>query len=246
MAEPATDPRLDEIEALFERAAATAAEQVPGTVLVTLAGSHAYGTQRPGSDLDIMGIYIAPLRDVLSLRPPPETRKLADRDATFYELRHFCKLAASCNPTVLEVLGAPVLLNTPAGQQIRDAAPAFVSKLARKTYGGYAISQIRKAEAGTGGSRGLEHYKREKFLVHTLRLLAQGRRLLSTGYVQVALDEQEVDSLRATARQGLEAVRERSTTMLAELDAAAERSSLPEGPDHAAITELICQLRGVA
>lgn len=234
-----------EIPEVFREAAEDAAKQVPNTVLVTLAGSHAYGTNRPGSDLDIMGVYIAPLRAVLSLQPPPETYKFSDRDVTFYELRHFSKLAANANPTVLELLAAPLLVMDGRGGAIRLAADAFVSKVARKTYGGYAISQIRKAEAGTGGSRGIEHYKREKFLVHTLRLLVQGRRLLETGHVQVRLTEDEIADLRDTAKQGLEAVKVRADAMLLDLDVAADASPLPEKPDYEQITDLICSLRGV-
>lgn len=232
-------------DAAFLRAARNAAAQVHGTVLVTLGGSFAYGTDRPGSDIDIMGIYVAPAREVMGLRPPPKTIKFHDRDVTFYEIHHWCSLAAKANPTVLEALAAPVLCSTRDGLAIRNAAPAFLSKLAHKTYGGYAVAQIRKAEAGTGGSRGVEHFKREKFLVHTLRLLHQGVLLLSTGRVQVRLSEEVVESIRATAREGLDAVKERADSMQAALDHAYEQSTLPDEPDYEAIADLICRLRGV-
>jgi predicted nucleotidyltransferase len=225
------------------RAAETAVEQVPNWCLCTLSGSRAYGTDHAGSDLDMMGVYIEPVKAMLSLRQPAQTRKLPDRDVTFYELSHFCKLAANANPTVLDVFAAPALLTTIKGARLRLEAPAFLSKRAVKTYGGYAISQIGKAERGSGGSRGVEHYKREKFLLHTLRLLWTGENLLRTGKLDIRLPD--VESYRATAAAGLEATSDRAARMLAKLNAAAEASPLPDEPDWDRIDRLIYALRDV-
>lgn len=241
-----SDPVPPPIPPVFFQAADACAREVGDNVaLVTLAGSHAYGTERPGSDLDVMGVFIASARDMLGMTPPGKTRKLTTMDATFYELLHFCKLAANANPTVLEILSAPVLTVVPAGRVLRANASLFLSRKARTTYGGYAIAQIRKAEAGTGGSRGVAHLKREKFLMHTLRLLYQGRRLLETGVVHVRLDADIAADLQATAREGLDAVKTRADAMLVDLDAAASTTWLPESPDLDGITDLICTLRGL-
>lgn len=229
----------------FRHAALNAAAQVPGTILVTLAGSHAYRMDHPGSDLDIMGVYVAPTRDVLSLRPPKPTYRFSDRDVTFYELHQFAKLAAGANPTVLEVFAAPVLFSTFDGDLLREMSSAFLSRLAHKTYGGYAMAQISKAEKGTGGSRGVEHLKREKFLMHTLRLLVQGTALLETGEISVHMDPETVLDLRAVVDDGLERVAAHATGLLAALDVALTDSPLPERPNHEAITDIICLLRGV-
>lgn len=232
-------PAVD--DATIVRFAQSAAEQVPGTVLVTLAGSRAYGTHRPGSDLDLSGVYVAPLSQVLGLAPPPKTRKLWDRDVTLFELSHFCKLAASANPTILEVLWGPALVRTLDGGRLRVRRRMFLSRRVVKTYGGYAIQQLRKAEAGSGGSRGREHFKREKFLMHTLRLAEAGLHVIRTGELLVKVPDPE--DLWARASRPLERVTEDVMGVIARMDEEAPRSPLPECPDVDGIDRLLYEIR---
>lgn len=227
--------------AVLQRAADTAAAQVDGIALVTLSGSRAYGTNRPGSDLDLAGVYVAPTRDVLSLQGAKKTHKLPDRDATFHEMSHFCKLAAAANPTILEVLWSPVLVMGEHGKRLRATRQAFLSKRVVNTYGGYAVSQLRKAEAGTGGARGVEHFKREKFLMHTLRLLDTGIAVLRTGEVPVQVPDP--DALWERARRTFAEVRVEAEGLLLTLDKEAATSRLPEEPAWGAINRMIYDIR---
>lgn len=120
---------------------------LPRTILVTRAGSHAYGTNTPTSDEDYRGIAV----------PPPEYRdgfvhrfeqaQWADPDVVVYELRKFFNLAADCNPNILEVLfveNDDVLHSTPAGELLRENRQLFLSQKALHTYRGYAISQLKR------------------------------------------------------------------------------------------------------
>lgn len=213
-------------------------------VLVSQTGSRAYGTQRKDSDYDFKGVYVADNRRLYSLRPAAKTRDRQEpHDTTLFELAHFCKLAANANPTVLEILWSDSYWNTPEGRFLRECRPLFMSKLVAKTYGGYAVSQVRKAREGTGGSRGQDHYKREKFKLHTMRLLYVGQRALRTGEIKVRLDADEVAALRAQAKLPMEQFEAAVTLAKHTLDQALEMSTLPDEPRWELLDEMIYGLR---
>lgn len=124
---------------------------VENTILVTLHGSRAYGTNTPTSDTDIKGICVAPLDNYLGLGKDFEQAEFkseeTETEGVVYELRKFMKLAAECNPNILEVLfvaDEDVLFCSPAGQLLRDNRDMFVSKKARHTFAGYAQSQLKR------------------------------------------------------------------------------------------------------
>lgn len=227
----------DEIQHFAQNAAA----QVDGTCLVTLGGSRAYGTDRPGSDLDLSGVYIAPLTEVLGLSPPSKAHRFADRDVTFFELAHFCKLAAAANPTILEMLWGPRLIETLHGAMLFVRRDLFLSRRVRHTYGGYAIQQLRKAKKGSGGSRGRGHFEREKFLMHTLRLAEAGLHAVRTGEIMVQVPDPE--GLWARARRPVDDVEADVMGIVSQMDESIETSPLPPGPDVDQINALLYEIR---
>jgi predicted nucleotidyltransferase len=231
----------DGVDDTIRYVAENAAKQVDGTALIALAGSRAYGTDRPGSDVDLAGVYVAPTRDVLSLNPPKGSHRFEDRDVVLHELHQFCKLAAAANPTILEILWGPELYKTLDGGRLRVRRDLFLSRRVAKTYGGYAIAQLRKADAGTGGSRGVEHFKREKFLMHTLRLAEAGLHAIKTGEVLVRVPDPE--RLWERARRPLEVVAAEVEQLVARMDALVNVCALPEHPNFDAINQLIYEIR---
>ncbi|MCW1887228.1 nucleotidyltransferase domain-containing protein [Luteolibacter flavescens] len=114
-------------------------------LLDTVAGSHAYGTAIAGSDEDRRGVFAAPRSFLLGL---DEIEQVADErsDQVYYELGHFVSLLLKNNPNALELLAMP-------DDCIRHRHPLFgwlepeifLSKLCAKTFGEYAMGQIRKA-----------------------------------------------------------------------------------------------------
>jgi predicted nucleotidyltransferase len=223
--------------------------EVPGEVgLVALVGSHAYGTAREDSDLDFRGFYVAPTERFWDLNPPGETFDRKEPDLTLHEVGKFVKLAVAANPTVLEVLWAEPCYVHPradhfynAGVILRAHRHTFLSRRLLKTYGGYAMQQLRKAEAGTGGSRGVQHFRREKFLLHTYRLMLAGTHALRTGDLKVAVDDP--DALWEKARQPLDRIKEDFARLDREMLAAYERSPLPEHPPLDTINMLLRRIR---
>lgn len=115
----------------------------------TITGSHAYGLNRPDSDLDIRGIFKVPKDMHLSLFHPPQEVGDDKQDIKYYELKKFFALAADCNPNIIELLYSPqncVKICTPLMQKIIDNRNLFISKKAYYTFSGYAHAQIDKAK----------------------------------------------------------------------------------------------------
>ena len=124
-----------------------------GTILLTRAGSHAYGTSTPTSDLDVRGVFIPPVEYILGMSKIEQYQEAgtADRpDLVIYELRKYIALAADANPNILEIVFADdsdILSITDVGRILRSNRHLFLSKKARHTFSGYAMSQLKRIES---------------------------------------------------------------------------------------------------
>jgi predicted nucleotidyltransferase len=128
------------------------------TIFIGLAGSHGYGLNRPDSDYDYRGAFIAPKRYYLGFdeieqkdtgweEPGMFPFLDGNKDTVLYELRKIIKLLSGANPNVLELLWLkeyPIL--TPVGQHFIKHKKLFLSKKVKHTYSGYAFAQIKKME----------------------------------------------------------------------------------------------------
>ena len=128
------------------------------TIFVGLAGSHGYGLNRPESDYDYRGVFIAPKRYYLGFDSIEQKDSGWDEpgifpfidgneDTVIYELRKVIHLLAGANPNVLELLwltNYPFLTNV--GQHLINHRHLFLSKKVKHTYSGYAFAQIKKME----------------------------------------------------------------------------------------------------
>ncbi len=111
----------------------------------TVAGSHAYGTAITGSDEDRRGVFVAPLAFLLGL---DSIEQVADErsDQVYYELGHFVSLLLKNNPNALELLAMPDDCHRHRHPLFAKLRPEiFLSRLCAKTFGEYAMGQIRKA-----------------------------------------------------------------------------------------------------
>ena len=113
-------------------------------------GSQAYGTNTPESDQDEGGIFIAPQEWVDGLGFD-YSEEVSDEkhDTVWWELGKFLRLLCTSNPTVLEALFVPedkVLYEHPIMTEIKKNRDMFVTKASFKPFGGYATSQIAKAQ----------------------------------------------------------------------------------------------------
>lgn len=138
------------------------------TILLTVAGSRAYGMHTDDSDVDLKGVCIPPRKyrdgflnrfeqaenqkDMLlfsDLFSKVEQRKgeEGEVEGTIYDIRKFFALATQNNPNILDAVFCrpeEVRFCDRAGAIIRTYAESFLSRKCRWTFGGYARSQLKR------------------------------------------------------------------------------------------------------
>ena len=119
----------------------------PGLILVGLGGSHSYGTNIATSDIDLRGIFLNSPDELIGISKDREQKVFGQTDTVLYSLRKFAKLAADCNPNVIEMLGLrrqDYVKITNIGEKLVKNRHLFLSKRAVYTFGGYAKSQLNR------------------------------------------------------------------------------------------------------
>ncbi len=145
------------------------------TIFVALAGSHAHGTARSGSDVDLRGVCVAPLRIRASFREsfeqyegemdqelreavfaglrghPTASQGLSDKiDCTIFDVAKFVGLCANANPNALEILYADRrdwVFKTSAWERLYAERRRFLSLKVQQTYAGYAMAQLKRIKS---------------------------------------------------------------------------------------------------
>lgn len=221
-------------------------------LLEGVVGSQAYGLAGPGSDVDRLGVYLAPTRTVLGVTGPAAvaaSRVSTHPDVTHHELGKYVSLALRANPTVLELLFLTRYeVCTPAGAALVAARDAFLSAPAvRAAYGGYAVQQARRLRARHAEGRAVfssDLAKRTaKHGRHCLRLLVMAAQLLEHGTleVDVSAHRDELFAAGELAVSDPDAFAALFEDRLAALDA--RPSVLPERPDVARVDALVVAIR---
>lgn len=117
-------------------------------IFLTLHGSHAYGTNRPDSDIDLRGISIPPKSYSLGVLDNFEQSVMSEPvDCTIFGIQKFVKLAMEGNPNALEIIftdPSDHLFVNEIGQSLLDIRHLFVSKKCKHTMAGYAFQQLKR------------------------------------------------------------------------------------------------------
>ena len=117
-------------------------------IILTLGGSHAYGTNKEDSDLDIRGVTLNSKENIL-LGSDFEQVVDLDTDTTIYSFNKILQLLSSNNPNVIEILGCKpehYIHVSNVGRELLDNQKMFLSKLCIHSFAGYASSQLRRME----------------------------------------------------------------------------------------------------
>lgn len=117
-------------------------------LILTTAGSIAYGTNVDTSDIDIRGVTLETKQDIMGLSSFEQFEDRAT-DTVIYGLKKFINLCLNSNPNVLEILGTRpehLLVITKEGQLLRDNVDLFLSKKAIQSFGNYATAQLRRLQ----------------------------------------------------------------------------------------------------
>lgn len=134
------------------------------TIVKMKFGSHLYGTNTPDSDVDIKGVFMPFLDDILLSRVNKSytlNEKISDgakntsedTDIEMYSLHYFIKLACEGQTVALDMLHAPepmILEKTPLWDELTALRDKFYTKNL-KAFVGYARRQA--AKYGIKGSR---------------------------------------------------------------------------------------------
>lgn len=117
-------------------------------ILLSVAGSYAYGTNNEFSDYDIRGIAVNRKSDLIGLSSYDQYVD-HNTDTTIYTFNKIIKLLMDCNPNTCEMLGLReehYLYLSPIGQELLDHKNLFLSKRAIHSFGGYAGQQLRRLQ----------------------------------------------------------------------------------------------------
>lgn len=218
------------------------------TLLLGVVGSHAYGLNHEGSDIDLLGIYAAPTRAFHGLNPPVgkyASTVTHEPDITFHEAAKFASLALKCNPTVMELLWLEedaYRTVHPLGRLLIRRRTSFLSrKLVRNAYLGYATEQIKRLGSP---ERSLTEEQRAKLGRHASRLLFQGTWLYKDALLPLLLTDTAKERVRAHGEQAakgdLEPLREEMAWAESVFDS---RSPLPETPNEDVVTAWLYWVR---
>lgn len=115
----------------------------------TVVGSHLYGLNTSKSDVDSKGVFLLDNKRLLTIDNYFEDICDKKNDNTLIELNKFGKLLYQNNPNIIELLYAPTELIIEKDKRFdlflkhRDI---FLTKKCKDSFGGYAISQIKKAQ----------------------------------------------------------------------------------------------------
>ncbi|MFG2758235.1 DNA polymerase beta superfamily protein [Streptomyces wuyuanensis] len=160
--------------------APVAAEQPHPLLFATVSGAHLYGFPSRDSDVDLRGVHLLPVEDLVGLREPDETRSLmwvrdgVEMDLVTHDLRKFVRLMLRRNGYVLEQLLSPLVAHTsPAHEELVALAPGVLTTHHAHHYRGFAGTQWRLFEK-TGEL---------KPLLYTYRALLTGIHLMRSGEV---------------------------------------------------------------
>ena len=137
-------------------------------LFLTLGGSHAYGTNIEGSDIDIRGVAL-PTRQEIITGDSFEQILNEPTDTTIYEFRKLITLLSNCNPNTIELLGCrpeQYIIYNSAAEELLNNKHLFLSKKAAASFGGYATAQLRRLD--NKSARVLKDEEHEKHVINSI------------------------------------------------------------------------------
>ena len=117
-------------------------------MLLTTGGSHAYGTNVKGSDIDIRGIALSRKEELLGLSSFEQFED-KNTDTIIYEFNKVARLLLNCNPNIIEIMGTKeehIFILSNEGKLLKDNIDIFLSQRVIQSFGGYATAQLRRLQ----------------------------------------------------------------------------------------------------
>lgn len=117
-------------------------------MFLTFGGSHSYGTNIEGSDIDVRGCAFPLKKDLIGLSSFEQAIN-NETDTTVYEFNKLVGLMLNCNPNTIEMLGCrpeTYIFYSDWGRELVANRKMFLSKKAVYSFGGYANQQLRRLQ----------------------------------------------------------------------------------------------------
>ena len=175
-------------------------DRLSGGKLISLvvSGSHAYGTNRKGSDIDLRGVFVNSSNEYFGMNWVDDVSISGVSDIELIGLRKFISLMTKCNPNKMEYLFMPrdcVIYETQIMKEVKNRRSLFVTKSLVTPFLGYAKSQYtRMVNMTEAGTRKLGKKRKElidkygydtKQAMNVIRICREGVSLLTTGIMNV-------------------------------------------------------------
>lgn len=228
-------------------------------LFATVSGAHLYGFPSPDSDIDVRGVHLLPVDDLLGLDPLEETveRSMADGreiDLVTHDAGKFFGLLLKRNGYVLEQLYSPLVVHAlPEHEDLKEIVAGCITRHHVHHYLGFARGQWSPALKNSP--------PRVKPVLYVFRVLLTGIHLMRTGRVEanlVTLNEDFalpyiaplVDRKLSGPENGvlegaeLELLEAEYHRLQSELEQAGASSTLPDAPtSRPALNALLIRLR---
>jgi predicted nucleotidyltransferase len=227
-------------------------------VLMGYRGSVAHNMYIPNidpnsiDDIDLMGVYMAPVDHYIGIKQIKETREvfIDQWDVVCYEFTKFVRLLLKCNPNVMSLLWLKdnqYIKIHPWGKLLIENRDMFVSKKAYHSFTGYAYNQLKRmthcAHEGYMGQKRkalVEKYGYDcKNAAHCIRLLKMGIEFITEGHLNVAREDASYLLEIKRGRRTLEYVQDEAARLFKLADEAYVRSKLPYEPEYLEVNEMV-------
>src|SRR5579884_1043154 len=155
-------------------------------IFATISGAHLYGFPSSDSDVDLRGVHLLPLKEVIGLRTGSETiersgvRDGLEVDLVTHDAKKFFALLLKKNGYVLEQVFSPLIVHTtPEHAELKTIAAQCITRHHAYHYLGFAETQWKLFEK--------EKPPRIKPLLYVYRVLLTGIHLMQTGVIEANL-----------------------------------------------------------
>lgn len=138
-------------------------------MFLTLGGSHAYGTNVEGSDVDIRGCALNTKEEILTNKKFEQFVN-EETDTTIYGFNKLISLLVNVNPNTIELLGCRpehYMHVSPIGRELLDNKHIFLSKRCIYSFGGYANQQLRRLD--NKAARDLSQSQQEAHILNSIK-----------------------------------------------------------------------------
>ncbi|WP_207945867.1 nucleotidyltransferase domain-containing protein [Actinomadura sp. 7K534] len=225
---------------------------------VTVSGAHLYGFPSDDSDIDLRGVHLLPLEEIVGLETGEETvtfmwdHEGVEADIVTHDLAKFCTLLLRRNGYVLEQVMSPLVVATSElHRELKALVPGLLTSHHAHHYLGFARSQWKL----------FEKTNELKPLLYTFRVLLTGIHLMRAGEIQADLTRLTgdgppylpglIEAKRAAEHGALPAdapapprLQADVAALTARLEDERDRSDLPESPaDPRALHDLVVRAR---